>query len=572
MLKFFGRGSAFADEHNSAFFVANDELVLIDCPMHTFARLNDMNLALFDHIYILVTHTHGDHSSGIGLLVDLLQFSVKTPITVVAPSMEVEADLFYLLSRIEGCNSSWFDLINAEDLEKDWFVCPIPTHHTEELEGKCFGYCLNVDGNKVIYTGDTNTILPFEKYLEKGAYLYMEISAYKTPVHLYCSDMAAKVREYTDMGVHVYLMHMDDEKRIEKVMAGTGAEFAPLARGGLTMEDNGRMLSGIFEITDSLYKDMCMNDSKDHNLLFSYLTELSKTIVNADRASFWKWDKRSGQIWTMSATGVDKIAIPDDTGLVGKALRIKKTVITNDPYSDPDFNRAIDLQTGYKTKSVLVLPVADINGNFIGALQLINKKDDNGFDDEADPKKLSLAALMCGIALESETFLEESHHDKLTGLKNRMGFYYDFGGKFKDYLIPDSGKQMSVFIGDIDKFKRVNDTYGHNAGDDVLAFASSLIESSCGEKDSVYRWGGEEFVMVMRDTDLEGAVKKAEEIRLKLMESDINADGNLIRCTMSFGVTLFDPSRTIEENISTADEGLYNAKETGRNKVCIAGE
>ena len=111
-----------------------------------------------------------------------------------------------------------------------------------------------------------------------------------------------------------------------------------------------------------------------------------------------------------------------------------------------------------------------------------------------------------------------------------------------------------------------------DAGDDVLAFASSLIESSCGEKDSVYRWGGEEFVMVMRDTDLEGAVKKAEEIRLKLMESDINADGNMIKCTMSFGVTLFDPSRTIEENISTADEGLYNAKETGRNKVCIAGE
>ena len=194
-----------------------------------------------------------------------------------------------------------------------------------------------------------------------------------------------------------------------------------------------------------------------------------------------------------------------------------------------------------------------------------------GFDDEADPKKLSLAALMCGIALESETFLEESHHDRLTGLKNRMGFYYDFGGKFKDYLIPDSGKKMSVFIGDIDKFKRVNDTYGHNAGDDVLAFASTIIEGSCGANDSVYRWGGEEFVMVMRDTDLDGAVRKAEEIRQRLMESDIDADGNTIRCTMSFGVTGFDPSKTIEENISKADEGLYTAKETGRNKVCVAG-
>ena len=568
MLKFLGRGSAFTDEHNSAYFVRNDELVLIDCPMSTFMRLNDRNLAIFDHVYVLVTHTHGDHVGGIGMLIDLLEFSVKTPITIVAPSKEVEADLFYLISRIEGCSSSWYDLISVEDLEKDWFVCSIPTTHTEELRGKCFGYCLNIDGKNVVYTGDTNTLIPFEKYLQKDTYFYCEMSAYKSPVHLYCTDMVDKIKELVDSGIHVYLMHMDDESRILQVMEDTGAEFAPLELGGATMEDNGRMLSGIFDITNSLYRDMCMNDSKDHNLLFSYLTGLSKTIVDADRASFWKWDKRKGQIWTMSATGVDRIVIPDDTGLVGKALRLKKTIITNDPYNDPDFNHEVDIQTGYKTKSILVLPVADVNGNFIGALQLINKKGGNGFDDETDPKKLSLAALVCGIALESETFLEDSHHDKLTGLKNRMGFYYDFSNRYKDYLIPGSGKTMSLFICDIDKFKTVNDTYGHNAGDDVLKFTSKLIESFCDEKNGVYRWGGEEFIMVMRDTDLEGAAKKAEEIRLKLMDSDIEADGNTLRCTMSFGCILFDPAKAIEENVSAADEKLYNAKETGRNRVC----
>ena len=568
MLRFLGRGSAFTDEHNSAYFIRNDELVLIDCPMSSFMRLNDKNMAMFDHVYVLVTHTHGDHVGGIGMLIDLLEFTVKTPITIVAPSKDVEADLFYLISRIEGCSSSWYDLISVEDLDKDWFVCSIPTSHTEELAGKCYGYCLNIDGNNVVYTGDTNTLIPFEKYLKKDTYFYCEMSAYKSPVHLYCTDMADRIKEMVDSGIHVYLMHMDDEKRILQVMEDTGAELAPLELGGATMEDNGRMLSGIFDITNSLYRDMCMNDSKDHNLLFSYLTGLSKTIVDADRASFWKWDKRKGQIWTMSATGVDKIVIPDDTGLVGKALRLQETIITNDPYNDPDFNREIDAQTGYKTKSILVLPVADVNGNFIGALQLINKNDEHGFDDETDPKKLSLAALVCGIALESETFLEDSHHDKLTGLKNRMGFYYDFGNKYKDYLIPASGKAMSLFICDIDKFKNVNDTYGHNAGDDVLRFTAQLLESFCAEKDGVYRWGGEEFVMVMRDTGLEGAVKKAEEIRTKLMESEFEADGNTLKCTMSFGCAVFEPSKTIEENVSAADEKLYTAKETGRNKVC----
>ena len=568
MLTFLGRGSAFTDEHNSAFFVENDELVLIDCAMSSFEKLNDMNMTLFKHIYVLVTHTHGDHVSGLGMLIDLMEFSVKTPITVVAPSKEVENDIRFLLRNIEGCADSWYGLTNASEFKKDWFGCAIPTSHTEQLGGKCFGYYLTVGGNNVVYTGDTNTLEPFEKYLVEGTYAYIEISAYRSPVHLYCVDMHDKIAELTSKGIHVYLMHMDDEKRIASVLEDTGAELAPLIKGDLSITDIAKTLDDIFEITDGLYKDTCMNRIKDHQKLFKYITELGKTIVDADRASFWKWDKRRNQLWTMSSTDLDKIVIPDNTGLVGKALRSKKIVVTNDPYSDPDFNKDVDLRTGYTTKSVLVLPVANINGEFIGALQLINKHSEDGFDEVEDARKLSLAALVCGIALESETFLEDSHHDRLTGLKNRMGFYYDFAKKYKEYLLPGSGKKMSLFICDIDKFKRVNDTYGHNAGDDVLRFTSHLIESFCNENDGVYRWGGEEFIMIMCDADIDAAVQKAEEIRVKLMGSEITADGNKLNCTMSFGCAVFDPLKTIEENVSTADERLYKAKETGRNKVC----
>ncbi|MCR4671179.1 MAG: diguanylate cyclase [Saccharofermentans sp.] len=566
MLKFLGRGSAFTAEHNSAYLTVDKDLILLDCSMTSFIALKEKYLSGFENIYILVTHTHGDHISGIGMLIDYVFFTSKTKVVVVAPSSEVKEDIYYFLSRLEGCSDSWYELLESKDLAKNWMIRSVPVEHTEELKGRCFGYCLNIDGKNVIYTGDTNSLDPFEEYLTAGSVLYTEISAHKTGVHIFCEDIKDKIKELTSRGIKVYLMHLDDEEKIKEVMKDTGAELAPLDKGEDVM-DQDKILNGIFEISDRLYEDMCKNESKDHALLFSYLTELGKTIVDADRASFWKWDKRKGEIWTMSATGVDKIVIPDNMGLVGKALREKKTVITNDPYSDPDFNKEVDMKTGYKTKSVLTLPVADINGYFIGALQLINKNDDKGFDPETDPKKLSLAALVCGIALESETFLEESHHDKLTGLKNRMGFYFDFGGRYKDYLLPGSGKTMSLFICDIDKFKRVNDTYGHNAGDDVLAFVAGLVESACSDNDCVYRWGGEEFVMVMRDTDLEGAAAKAEEIRIKLMDSDIEADGNTLRCTMSFGCELFDPEKTIEENISVADGRLYIAKETGRNKV-----
>ena len=176
MLTFLGRGSAFSDQHNSAFFESEGDLVVIDCSMSSFQKLNNWDLSIYDHIYVLVTHTHGDHVSGIGMLVDLMNFTVNTPVTIVAPSEAVEKDLKYLLSNIEGCGDSWYELITCDKLSKTWFKNAIATSHTEELDGKCFGYCLNIDGNNVVYTGDSNTLEPFEQYLTPGSYFYTEVS------------------------------------------------------------------------------------------------------------------------------------------------------------------------------------------------------------------------------------------------------------------------------------------------------------------------------------------------------------------------------------------------------------
>ncbi len=323
-------------------------------------------------------------------------------------------------------------------------------------------------------------------------------------------------------------------------------------------------LEQIYDICDKIYTDMCSNKKNDHSVLFSYITELGKTLVGADRASFWKWDKSKGQLWTTSATGTDKIVIPDTTGLVGKALAEQRVVLTNDPYNDPNFNQAVDKKTGYVTKSILVMPIADVNGEFIGALQVINKLDGE-FEEKRDVRCLSLAAVVCGITLESETFLEQSYHDKLTKLKNRMGFHNDYGNIFGKLL--EEGRPVCMFICDIDKFKRVNDTYGHNAGDAVLALMAQLLSKSCDENDSVYRWGGEEFIMMMPDTELEKCVEKTEKIRTLIMESPCDTGEVVINFTASFGCRRLDPSLSIVENISFADENLYNAKNTGRNKV-----
>ena len=146
------------------------------------------------------------------------------------------------------------------------------------------------------------------------------------------------------------------------------------------------LLDQIFSITQGLYKEMSKpsgDAENDHNTIYRLLTDLGRTLVNADRASFWKWDKRNHSIWTTAAVGAGRITIPEGTGLVGKALAERHAIVTNDPYNHPDFNSDVDKKTGYVTKSILVMPICNCKGEFIGAYPAINKLDsEEGFDLE----------------------------------------------------------------------------------------------------------------------------------------------------------------------------------------------
>ena len=335
------------------------------------------------------------------------------------------------------------------------------------------------------------------------------------------------------------------------------------------MDYQNEMLEEIYDIGEKLYATMGKkrDDDDGHTAAFALLTELGRSLVGADRASFWKWDKESHELWTTSATKVNRIVIPEDAGLVGKALKEKRVIITNDPYSDPDFNSEIDKQTGYITMSILVMPVADINGEYIGAFQIINKMGENGFDEVEDVKKLSLAAFICGITLESETFFTDSQYDSLTGLKNRKGLCHDFMHKYAEYLDPKMTSPFAMFICDLDRYKKINDNYGHKAGDAVLQNVAGILAQHCREHDTAYRWGGDEFVMVMPGTDMEECKQIANEIREDVKNSPVTVSVLPIKVTMSAGCCLYNRAKSIEENVSVADENLLIAKDNGRNRV-----
>jgi len=153
-------------------------------------------------------------------------------------------------------------------------------------------------------------------------------------------------------------------------------------------------------------------------------------------------------------------------------------------------------------------------------------------------------------------------HDALTNIYNRHGVYEILNHKLLEFKRVRS--DFSVIFFDIDHFKNINDTYGHDIGDYVLENISKLVSSSIRESDIFARWGGEEFIIFLPFTNLKDAKKLAEKLRYKIQE---HAFGNVEQITCSFGVTEFREKDTKTSLLKRVDELLYEAKDSGRNIV-----
>ncbi|MCP5048781.1 MAG: GGDEF domain-containing protein [bacterium] len=158
--------------------------------------------------------------------------------------------------------------------------------------------------------------------------------------------------------------------------------------------------------------------------------------------------------------------------------------------------------------------------------------------------------------------------DALTGLYNRRYIINALENHYK--IAKRNDRVFSIAVFDIDDFKQINDSYGHTAGDEFLKKVTFVINNTLREQDIPGRLGGEEFLVILPETHLEGAYILANRIREEIQESEVNHVGARIKATISAGVSQYDitrPPASAEALFQLADNSLYEAKKSGKNRV-----
>jgi diguanylate cyclase (GGDEF)-like protein len=209
-----------------------------------------------------------------------------------------------------------------------------------------------------------------------------------------------------------------------------------------------------------------------------------------------------------------------------------------------------------------------------GGTQIVSITDSNQVQATTFLFSTVATVLAClGLVLMAKESADERNRtlamqDELTGLKNRR--YIQDTLEQHLALSTRNGRPLALLMIDIDFFKRINDTYGHLSGDKVLRDLSACIQERVRAQDLVGRWGGEEFFVILPDTDVQGAKFLAEQLRRLVERTRFESvDGRKISLTISLGLNALQTvaGQTVDDVVGVADQAMYRAKQNGRNRV-----
>ncbi len=291
--------------------------------------------------------------------------------------------------------------------------------------------------------------------------------------------------------------------------------------------------------------------------------DCAAAILGAPHASVRLFDPARGRLIAkcrfgeLGQPGAPAAEFRVGEGLVGWVAANNQPLRTGDATSDARFVPKREVAEAFS--SFIGMPLT--SGNTCFGVISATSPAPNAFSD-AHESLLSLLAGLCAPHLEMARLSRLAAIDPLTGVFNRRGL---------DLVLPEKDERLSsVAMCDLDRFKHINDVYGHAAGDELLRRVAHLLASLVRAADGVVRWGGEEFLLVLPGVDRALAQHIVERARAAVEEDAIVVAGNVLRITISVGVAERHPGESRDQLIARADEALYVAKHRGRNRVELA--
>jgi diguanylate cyclase (GGDEF)-like protein len=314
----------------------------------------------------------------------------------------------------------------------------------------------------------------------------------------------------------------------------------------------------------------------DMETLLTAVLERIRGIIPAKNWSLLLIDPQSQELYFAVVVGVAPEKVKDirlkpGEGIAGTVAQTGKPIFIPDVNQDPRFAGRVDSQTGFDTRSIIALPLL-IRGEVIGVFEVINVEEERFFREKYLPH-LTILADYVAIAVDNVHNLQKlearSYIDEVTGFFNTRYLIHEL-----DRLIPqllDRGEPFSVVFLDLDNFKKVVDSYGHLKGSKVLAQVARTIHGVLGPDDSLVRYGGDEFIILMPRRSQPATLEVTRHLRRVLNQTTFMKDEGLaIKLTASYGIaSLPEDARDRETLLLIADRAMFGSKGRGRDRIMV---
>jgi len=308
------------------------------------------------------------------------------------------------------------------------------------------------------------------------------------------------------------------------------------------------------------------------------IMEKINEVLRPDTWSLLLMDQEREELFFQIATGKGAEALKDvrikvGQGLAGWVAQAGEVVVVPDTSKDSRFFGSVDAKTKMETRSIVAVPVR-FRDQCLGVIELINCMGPEGFS-KRDLALLEALADYAAIAIENARHVQRIHEltitDDCTTLYNAR--HLNFMLDTEIYRSHRYAFEFSLIFIDLDHFKQVNDTYGHLVGSRLLAEIGQAIKDKCRLIDLAFRYGGDEFVVLLPQTSKENALGVAKRLHKLIREAVWLKDSSVnVRVTASVGVASYPTdSRTKAELLHLADEAMYLVKNTTRDSVAANG-